>query len=76
MTNITAQTSKYGLYLRGYERSPVQNIYLEKCNFKNLEKGNLLEQIKNIQFDNVVMNGRQVTTIEGANELLSVGTIK
>ena len=40
------------------------------------EKGNLLEQIKNIQFDNVVMNSRQVTDIEDANELLSLETIK
>ncbi|MHC4117713.1 MAG: glycoside hydrolase family 28 protein [Planctomycetota bacterium] len=74
MSNITAEKSKYGLYLRGYERSPVRDIYLENCDFKNLEKGNQLEHVKNISFENVTMNGRPVTTVEEANKLSSMET--
>ena len=59
-----------GEYLRGYERSPVREIYLENCDFKNLEKANLLEHIKDIHFENVTMNDRRVTTVEEVNELL------
>ena len=69
MSNITAEKGRYGLYLRGYERSPVQNVYLENCDFKNLERANLLEHIRDIHFENVTMNGRKVTTVEEANEL-------
>ena len=76
MSNITAERSKYGFYLRGYERSPVRDIYLENCDFKNLEKGNQLEHVRNINFENVTMNGRPVTTIEEANKLLSSEAIR
>jgi len=70
MSNITAEKSRYGLYLRGYERSPVRDVFLENCDFKNLEKANLLEHVKGIHFEDVTMNGRRVTTVKEANELL------
>lgn len=76
ISDVTAEKSKYGLYLRGYKRSPVRDIYLENCDFKNLEKGNQLEHVEKIDFKNVTMNGKPVNTVEDANKLLSVETMK
>ncbi len=71
ISNITAEKSKYGLYLVGYAHSPVQDVHLEQCQFKKLAKGNKLEHAQEISFKNVTMNNRPVNTVEQANSLLN-----
>jgi polygalacturonase len=70
IANVTADKSKYGLYLRGYAHSPVQDITLENCTFKQLDKGNELEHVKAIYFRQVTMNGKPVHSMRDANQLL------
>ena len=69
LTNISAGKSKYGLYLKGYKRSPVREIRLENCNFKSLEKGNVLEDVESASFENVQMNNKAINNIEDAKNL-------
>jgi polygalacturonase len=71
ISNITAEKSKYGLYLVGYAHSPVQDVLLENCQFRKLDKGNKLEHAQEISFRNVTMNNRPVNTVEQANSLLN-----
>ena len=65
--NIIAEKSQYGLTLRGYRHSPLQDIYLENCDFRRLDKGNQLDHVGEITFENVTMNGKPVDTVEAAN---------
>lgn len=60
LENITARKSKYGLYLQGYDHSLVRGISLTNCEFRDIAQGNHLEHVRDIQFQNVVMNGKQV----------------
>jgi len=70
ISNIRAEKSKYGLYLVGYAHSPVQDVHLENCQFRKLDKGNKVEHAQEISFRNVTMNNRSVNTVEQANSLL------
>jgi polygalacturonase len=71
ISNITAEKSKYGLYLVGYAHSPVQDVHLENCQFKRLDRGNKIEHAQEISFKNVTMNSRPINTVEQANSLLN-----
>lgn len=57
MSNVTSQKSKYGLLLDGYERSPIQNIYLDNCKFNGVAQGNIIKNVTNLNMDNVYING-------------------
>jgi polygalacturonase len=56
MENITSRKSKYGLSIRGYERSPITDIHLKDCTFDNVEKPNVLVGVKNLVLTNVKIN--------------------
>ena len=56
MENVTSKKSKYGLLIQAYERAPVTDIRLKNCSFENVAKPNVLEGVKNVQFDNVKIN--------------------
>jgi polygalacturonase len=56
LENVTSEKSRYGLLLRAYSRSPVTDVHLKNCTFKNVEKSNVLEGVKNLRFDNVIIN--------------------
>ena len=58
MENITSGKSKYALSISGYERSPITAIRLKNCIFDNVEKSNILVGVKNIAFENVMINGK------------------
>jgi len=56
MENVTSRKSKYGLLIRAYDRAPATDIRLKNCVFQNVAKSNVLEGVKNVQFDNVKIN--------------------
>ena len=56
MENVTSDKSKYGLLLQAYPRSPVTGIFLKNCSFQNVARGNLLEGVKDLHFENVKIN--------------------
>ncbi len=57
MENVTCNKSRYGLYINGYERSPITDVTLKNCTFDNVARGNRIEGIKNLIMDNVKING-------------------
>jgi polygalacturonase len=57
LKNITSQKSKYALLFEGYERSPISNINLEKCDFKGVAKGNVLNYVLDLNMKDVYING-------------------
>ena len=54
---VTSRKSQYGLLLRGYARTPVTNLRLIDCRFENVERPDVLENVKDVAFTNVTRNG-------------------
>lgn len=57
MENIYSEKSEYAFYLTGYERSPIENIFVKNCTFSGVEKGNIFENAKGLKFKNLTING-------------------
>jgi polygalacturonase len=57
MRNVTSKKSNYALLLRGYASSPVTDVRLKDCTFDGVARPDLLENVKDISFANVVVNG-------------------
>jgi hypothetical protein len=55
--NVTSRKSQYGLLLRGYAHAPVSDVRLVDCTFDGVEKGDLLEAVRDIVLTNVRVNG-------------------
>ncbi|MFV0366673.1 MAG: glycoside hydrolase family 28 protein [Mangrovibacterium sp.] len=66
ISNINAdmtgkKQAKYGLRLVGIKgENAVENIYISNCNFKGVEKISDIKNIKNLNFENVTINGKEV----------------
>ncbi len=55
--NVVSQASKYALLIKGYEGSPVQDIYISNSKFENVESGNELNYVEGLHMLNVLING-------------------
>jgi len=51
MHNVTSNKSKYALYLRGYEHSPLQNIRISGCSFENTSLPDVIENVEGLKVD-------------------------
>ncbi len=58
MTKVTSRRSKYALYLRGYQQSPLRNIRIKQCSFGNVSEADIVENVEGLIFDEVMVNGR------------------
>ena len=54
--NITSEKSEYAIWIEAFENSPVENIELTNCAFKNVEKENVLENVANLKMKSVYIN--------------------
>jgi len=61
MRNVTSRKSRYGIYVRAFERSTIEDVRLIDCRFDGVERGNLAEQVRRLALRNVTINGRPVT---------------
>jgi len=55
--NVTSQKSRNALSLRGYSSAPVTNVRLKNCRFDNVAQADVLEHVKDLSLENVVVNG-------------------
>jgi len=56
--NVTSTESQYALYIKGYKRSPVSNIYITDCHFNGVREENLLFHVENLNFTNSYLNNK------------------
>jgi len=61
--NAVSQASKYALLIKGYEESPIQNIYISNSNFENVEDENELNYVEGLHMLNVLINGSSFNII-------------
>ncbi len=55
--NVTSQKSTYGLFLDGLEESNIKNIIIEDCKFNGVQKGNYINNVENLKFNDFFING-------------------
>ncbi|MCW1306138.1 MAG: glycoside hydrolase family 28 protein [Candidatus Parvarchaeota archaeon] len=60
--NVVSQSSMYVLLIKGYEGSPIRNVYLLNSKFENVNKENVLNYINDLHFINVTINGNQLNS--------------
>ncbi|MBQ3634061.1 MAG: glycoside hydrolase family 28 protein [Bacteroidales bacterium] len=60
MQNITSTKSKYGVYIVGMNNAPerVDGVRVIDCSFNGVEKGNNVKNAINVDFNNLLINGR------------------
>ena len=60
-SNITSEKSEFAIWIKAFENSPVENIRLDSCIFKNVEKDNLIENVKLIEMKSVIINDKPIS---------------
>lgn len=59
--NLVSEKSPYALWIKAYDYSPVKNIRLKDCIFKNVENENIIEAVENLEMESVWINGEEVS---------------
>ena len=57
MTNVTSNKSKYGVLLRGYAHSPIQDVRITNCRFEGVSRGDVIEGVRDLAWTNTAVNG-------------------
>jgi polygalacturonase len=58
LKNIESNKSKFGIWIRAYDRSPATNVHLENCTFTNVAQPNVLENVKDLTMINVKVDSK------------------
>jgi polygalacturonase len=58
--DVTSKKSKYALQLRGFPDAPMNNIHFERCNFDNVAKDDIVENVRGLVLTDVKVNGKTV----------------
>ncbi|TWT27758.1 glycoside hydrolase family 28 protein [Planomicrobium sp. CPCC 101110] len=76
---LDSNGGNYGIYIKAYDRSPVQNLKITNSSFDNVKTPTLIENVENMVLSNFTINGKSydnvapVTTPEVIGERLSNG---
>ena len=60
MLRVTSNKIPYALYLRGFPTATIDDVRVIDCKFANVEKGNVMQNAKNVTFDRTTINGKEV----------------
>jgi polygalacturonase len=58
--DVTCRNSKFALNLRGYPSAPIRDIRLSHCRFEHVAEANVIENVKGLSIDDVLVNGRRL----------------
>lgn len=61
MDNIRCRRTRYGVYIRGFEQSPVRDIVLRNWQVEEAPGGNVIQNAEGISAQGLVFAGRPVT---------------
>ncbi len=59
LRSVTSEKSRYGLLLRGYERSPITDVRIVDCAFNGVAEGDVLEGVRDVRYINSRVNGER-----------------
>jgi polygalacturonase len=60
LVNVKSGKSTYGLYVRGIPKGTIDDIRVIDCTFDNVAKGNVIENVGRVTFENTRINGKVV----------------
>lgn len=78
--NLHSNGGNYGVWVRAYDRSPVQNLRIIDSSFNHVKTPMLIENVENMVLSNFHINGANydndppTTTAEISGDTLSDGT--
>ncbi len=58
VANVTSQKNRHAIFMRGYKNSPVGGVTVANCKFENCAEGTFFENVEDVEFRNVTVNGR------------------
>ena len=61
--NVDSNGGSYGVYLRGYERSPITNITITDSNMNDVETPMLVQNVQGLRFTDTTINGEVVDDV-------------
>ena len=56
--DVTSKQSKYALELRGFANAPIQNVFLDRCNFEGVAQDNVVEHVEGLAMNQVRIQRR------------------
>ena len=56
LKNIESNKSKFGIWIKAYDRSPATNVRVENCIFNNVAESNVIENVKDFSSVGVKMS--------------------
>lgn len=59
---------KYGVLIRAYPESPVQNFRMVNCVINSVDQVAKADHVKNVKLENVTINGKEITAEELTGE--------
>lgn len=59
ISNLKSEKSKYAIWIKAFENSPVENITLTDCVFNNVEEESIVENVKVLITHSVLINGKE-----------------
>ncbi len=62
--NVESRNSEYALQLIGLDDLPIDGIKLKDCRFNNVQKGNYIQNVKNISLNNVYLNNQLLEEVK------------
>jgi hypothetical protein len=63
ISNLTMRQARYALYLRAFPNAPIEDMRLSDCDFAGVDKASVMENVKDISFSHVRINGRLVSPV-------------
>ena len=57
LLRVTSRKSPYGVNLRGFPNAPIENVRVIDCRFDHVAKGNVVENVRGIEWTGTTVNG-------------------
>lgn len=58
LENVSSKKSRYAFYLKGYQRSPIKDIFIKDCSFWGVERSDVVENVEKIVLENTTISGK------------------
>ena len=60
LKNVVSMKSSYGMWIKAYERSPVKELNLINCDFRNISFGNYIEYVEEINLADFTIKSQKL----------------
>jgi len=59
--NLQSKKSQFAIWIKAYQRSPLTGFELSNCQFNNVEKDNVFENVSEYKFEKIIINEQPFT---------------